>query len=245
MPPQAQVAGNLGCYDRVEQSEFAKVLKDNIFLERELESQRIELALKTDFNLLDAFKIFDQRGTGNISVQDVILGLREILGFDKFSHDDVYLLFRRHDTNQDGKLNFTEFSALMLPISKEYGALLTDRPDFYMSRGVPIPQFFNHDTRDEIRNCWAAMFKCERACEVLRASLRARPYFNIKSAFQQMDKQNLGYLGVEELREFLGENGFFATERELMGLIAKADRTGDGRISFNEFVDEFSPKLGM
>ena len=48
------------------------MLKDNIFLERELESARIEAALKNDFNLLDAFKIFDSRGTGNISVQDVI-----------------------------------------------------------------------------------------------------------------------------------------------------------------------------
>ena len=68
-------------------------------MERELESQRIELALKTDFNLLDAFKIFDTKGVGNVSVQDVIMALREVFGFDKFAHDDVYLLFRRHDGN--------------------------------------------------------------------------------------------------------------------------------------------------
>lgn len=75
------------------------MLKDNIFLERELESARIEAALKNDFNLLDAFKIFDSRGTGNVSVQDVISSLRDILGFTSFTHDDVYLLFRRHDKN--------------------------------------------------------------------------------------------------------------------------------------------------
>jgi Ca2+-binding EF-hand superfamily protein len=134
-------------FDRIEQSEFAKVLKDNIFLERELESAKIEAALKPDFNLLDAFKIFDTRGTGNVSVQDIIMALRDNIGFDSFTHDDVYLLFRRNDQNNDGKLNFTEFSNLMLPISKEYAALLTDRPDFYMSRGVPPSQFFNIDTR--------------------------------------------------------------------------------------------------
>lgn len=134
----AAMAGNIGTYDRIEQAEFAKVLKDNIFLERELESARIEAALKNDFNLLDAFKIFDTRGTGNVSVQDIINSLRETLGFAQFTHDDVYLLFRRHDKNQDGKLNFTEFSNVLLPISKEYAALLTDRPDFYMSRQLPI-----------------------------------------------------------------------------------------------------------
>lgn len=100
-PPRnvAAMAGNIGNYDRIEQAEFSKVLKDNIFLERELESGRIECALKNDFNLLDAFKIFDTRGTGNISVQDVILSLRDTLGFTQFTHDDVYLLFRRHDSN--------------------------------------------------------------------------------------------------------------------------------------------------
>ena len=143
-------------------------MKDNIFLERELETQRIEMSLKTDFNLLDAFKIFDTRGQGNVTVQDIITALRENLGFDGFTHDDVYLLFRRHDGNQDGKLNFSEFSNLMLPISKEYAALLTDRPDFYMARNVPPIKFFNADTREELRKTFAALFKCERSCEVLR-----------------------------------------------------------------------------
>jgi hypothetical protein len=65
------------------------VLKDNIFLERELEGAKIEAALKPDFNLLDAFKIFDSRGAGNVSVQDVIMALRESIGFSEFTHDDA------------------------------------------------------------------------------------------------------------------------------------------------------------
>jgi Ca2+-binding EF-hand superfamily protein len=97
---------SFGSFDRIEQQEFARVLKDNIFLERELESAKIECALKPDFNLLDAFKLFDAQGSGNVSVQDVIVSLKETLGFHDFTHDDVYLLFRRHDCNSDGKLNF-------------------------------------------------------------------------------------------------------------------------------------------
>ncbi len=62
------MAGGIGSYDRIEQAEFSKVLKDNIFCERELESAKIEMSLKSDFNLLDAFKIFDTRGQGNVSV---------------------------------------------------------------------------------------------------------------------------------------------------------------------------------
>mmetsp|Transcript_1337 Transcript_1337/g.1733 ORF Transcript_1337/g.1733 Transcript_1337/m.1733 type:complete len:229 (-) Transcript_1337:47-733(-) len=213
--PARNAGMNYGSFDRVEQQEFARVLKDNIFLERELESAKIEVALKPDFNLLDAFKIFDTRGTGNVSVQDIIQALRENLGFDTFTHDDVYLLFRRHDANNDGKLNFTEFSNLVLPNSKEYAALLTDRPDFFLSRGVPPTQIFNNETRNELRNLWQSMFKVERACEVLRASLRQRPYFNLKQAFAYLDRDCDGYVLLDDIREFLANTGFFATEREL------------------------------
>jgi len=100
------VGGNIGSYDRIEQSEFAKMMKDVIFIERELEGVKIEAAMKPDFNLLDAFKIFDSRGKGNVSVQDIAMSLKEVLGVDGFTHDDVYLLFRRFDGNHDGKLNF-------------------------------------------------------------------------------------------------------------------------------------------
>ena len=41
---------------------MTEILKDCVFLEREVETAKIELALRTDFNLLDAFRMFDTRG---------------------------------------------------------------------------------------------------------------------------------------------------------------------------------------
>ena len=219
------------------------MLKENIFLERELESARIQCALKPDFNLLDCFKIFDSKGAGNVSVQDVIMTLKDTINVHDFSHDDVYLLFRRHDFNHDGKLNFHEFSNIMLPLSKEYAALLTDRPDFYMSRGVPISQFFNFETKSEMRQLWQTIFKVERNCEALRMNLRQRPYFNLKQAFAFLDSDMDGFIMVEDVREFLATNGFFATERELQCVFHKCDRNNNGRVTFAEFVEEFQPKL--
>ena len=63
------------------------------------------------------------------------------------------------------------------------------------------------------------MFATERACEVLRVSLRNRPYFNIKHAFSYIDGNIDGFLALEDLREYLANNGFFSTERELIGLM--------------------------
>ena len=53
--------------DRVELEEFIKALKEIIFAEREVESTKIELALKSDFNIIDAFKMLDSRGSGALT----------------------------------------------------------------------------------------------------------------------------------------------------------------------------------
>lgn len=40
-------------------ADLVNLLKEIIFLEREVESSKIDLALKSDFNLKDAFRLFD------------------------------------------------------------------------------------------------------------------------------------------------------------------------------------------
>jgi Ca2+-binding EF-hand superfamily protein len=52
-------------------------------------------------------------------------------------------------------------------------------------------------------------------------------------------------IDLDDLREFLANTGFYATERELQGILVKCDKNNNGLINFSEFVDEFSPKLGM
>lgn len=58
---------NLSCLDRVEQNELANTFKEIIFIERDIESAKIDLALKSDFNLVDGFRIFDMRGYGFVA----------------------------------------------------------------------------------------------------------------------------------------------------------------------------------
>lgn len=70
-------------------------------------------------------------------------------------------------------------------------------------------------------------------------SLKNRPYFNLREAFEHLDRKKYGNIGLEELRDFLCYYGYFATEKEICNLIMKADRTKDMRITFHEFIDEF------
>ena len=130
-------------FDRIELEEFTKALKEIVFSEREVESAKIELALKSDFNLFDAFRMFDFKGAGEVSAQDLSDGLARHLLFNDYTSDDIYLVFRRLDRESKGRLSFNDFSNAVLPFSREYAALVTDRPDYYSKRERDCTRFFN------------------------------------------------------------------------------------------------------
>jgi hypothetical protein len=47
------------------------------------------LALKPDFNMMDAFRIFDMKALGSISLSDLMDGLRINLEYSDYNPDDV------------------------------------------------------------------------------------------------------------------------------------------------------------
>jgi len=107
-----------------------------VFLEREVESAKIDLALKSDFNMKDAFRMFDIKQYSQISPRDLIEGLHKNLGLTEFCEEDVMLFFARHDQSCRGRINFIEFSHALLPFSSEYSGLISDRPEFFIRRGI-------------------------------------------------------------------------------------------------------------
>jgi Ca2+-binding EF-hand superfamily protein len=70
---------------------------------------------------------------------------------------------------------------------------------------------------------WRAIIRAERAIENLRQQLAARPYFTIRGAFEYIDRDGDGFIRACELRDMLADNGFYATERELTGLVHRLD----------------------
>lgn len=119
-----------------------------MFIERDTESQKIDLALKSDFNLIDAFRVFDVNSRGYVTQQDLVDGLQLNLDYgDNISPNDIALVFKRYDRDQQGRLTFNQFSELMLPFSQEFANLVTQRPDYYIRRGCDLRRFFTCDTR--------------------------------------------------------------------------------------------------
>lgn len=82
-------------------------------MEKDLENVKIELALKEDFNLIDAFGLFDHLGKGYVSPTELRDGLMD-LGF-RPSLDEMHLLFSRFNKDDDSQLKYSEFSEAFMP----------------------------------------------------------------------------------------------------------------------------------
>lgn len=159
--------------------------------------------------------MMDVRAVGGLTREDLKEGLMRNLGFMDFTNDDMYLLFRRFEKTNTGTLAFNDFNRLMLPFSREYSNLVTDRTEYYSRRSRDGSTYFNQDTRYEIQAFWAVMMRTERAMEVLRVQLSQRPYLVMRDVFEACARTRSGLLLASDLRDVLAEHGFYSTEREL------------------------------
>lgn len=82
-----------------EEEQLAKALKIQMELDTDIECLKNDLALKSDFNLLDIFRIFDIREQGYITIGDFERVLREFNVFP--SLEKLKLVFRRFDKDDD------------------------------------------------------------------------------------------------------------------------------------------------
>lgn len=88
-------------------------------LEQELENHKILMAQKVDFNIFDAFNVFDIDRRGMISVTELQVGLNAIGVYPTF--DECQLFMARYDRTKDGKLTYMEFQDAFLPLDAYYG----------------------------------------------------------------------------------------------------------------------------
>jgi Ca2+-binding EF-hand superfamily protein len=78
-----------------EEDELVRALREQISLEKELENAKISLTQRPDFNLYDAFRIFDIDSKGYVSYTDLKAGLSEIGVYP--SVEELELFIKRYD----------------------------------------------------------------------------------------------------------------------------------------------------
>jgi Ca2+-binding EF-hand superfamily protein len=106
-----------GCLNPEESKFFVSKLLELLNLSRKLESAKMELAQCRDFNLMDAFSIFDEHGQGFCTQADFRMILTNLGLRVNPDHKNILAVFKRYNKSKDGLLKYSEFMAAVCPNS--------------------------------------------------------------------------------------------------------------------------------
>ena len=192
---------------------------------REAEGRRRELMMDCDFNLEDAYHLFDPSDKGYLTPSSLESGLLS-LGVN-LHPSDPRLLMSEYSPSPS-RLSFTDFCAMLFPFS-----ILR-----YPSNSPPTPP-----TKQRIKDILQLLIDTERRIEAYRQTI-AKLGATAGELFSSLDRDRDGNLTVGEVRYFLEKNGVRAGEREVVALVATLDRNKDGRVTEKEFGQALAPKGG-
>ena len=149
-----------------DEDELVNGLRELIRTENDIEREKVSLALKPDFNLTDAFKIFDVNYCGNITVTELREGLAAIGVFP--TSEELDLFITRYDTSGDRRLNMREFSDAFLALDAYYAGMVERRGSNHRYPLYRRDDCFLPDTQLEFRAVWRTHFQAEVSAEATR-----------------------------------------------------------------------------
>ena len=218
-----------------------QMLNEHIALERGLERAKQDLIQHSDFNLFDAFRVFDVDGVGSVNPKEFFYGLADIGVHTQM--EDVELFFKRYNKKRSGRIDFGEFAAAIDPTDTYYASMLARRPSSERRLNIyKKDDLFLPETAHCFKELLLTHLRVESSAESLRQHLSRNPYFDASTAFDLVDMSGRGMVTKDEIRLLMERRGHFISDSEARSVAKKFDFNGDGVISYGEFVEEVRPK---
>ncbi|CAG9334623.1 unnamed protein product [Blepharisma stoltei] len=221
-----------------EESEIVGVFRQQIDLDRDLESARRDLALCPDFTLIDAFNLFDLNNVGYVTQLEFEDTLRSLRVYP--IKDEVSLLFK-HYSYVERRLTFTDFCKIVTTKDLEYARLINNRIPQNLPR-YERQRTFSLSTENLLSRVMKLNLENETVAESLRQKLERRPLFSKTDAFQSVDRDRNGYITFNEFENLLQDYGIYVSRKDVENLMERYDKDKDGRVSYSEFLNEVTPK---
>ena len=251
---------------RSEEAFLVGCLADIISLEQEVESLKIALSLRSDFNLIDAFSLLDPSCRSEVTASELQEQLHS-LGVELSDHE-LRLLFARYAENPD-LLTYSKFSDIFLPCDEFYcrqliGKRLTFKDttqgkkegcEVHSAQWLADLSCFDSETLDLFASVWHALVKLERATESIRRKLVGRPAFDLEQAFKSLDSDSDGFITVKDVSALRSDSVQIADMMAEYGLqsVAAADiellvrrllkGSPEGRVDLRNFRQSMTPVL--
>ena len=163
-----------------EEEVFINYLRELIAVENSLEINKNEVALKNDFNMEDAFSIFEKYNKGYLTEFDFKDGLNGYFGLFPLL-EEVSTLFKRYDTEKLGSFNYGDFFNMLAPFSQEYRKLVEDR---IYPNSTLVGDPLSVSTKFSVKNLLQNLIQSEQTLEAHRNKMKNLLSFNSKKIFE-------------------------------------------------------------
>ena len=222
---------NLTSFEIKQFNDFLKVLMQG---EKEIELNKIDLALKSDFNCEDAFRIFEKEGRGFLTKEDIKFGFNS-LGLN-FNENDINLIMKRFDLKKKNNINFQEFFDMLVPFYSEYRNIVELRLPL---SNCPYRAFnvFAVDTLIYLKKVFMSIIDFENKVNNIRKNLYGLS-LKIDEIFKLFDVRNFGYFTFEDYILYLKKYGLIEENLKVDLLFIRLDKNRNGKIEKYEIFDE-------
>jgi Ca2+-binding EF-hand superfamily protein len=190
-------------YLSLEEENFLSYIREIIEVENDIERAKIELALRSDFNVDDAFRIFELDGRGYLTDVDIKYGLNSLEVFP--TTEEVSLLIRRYDLRGEGVLSYANFFNMLSPLDREYRRMVENRlPSTYLPRYNKSDVFLS-TTKLLYTTLLNLLIRSEARLEAWRQRLNKLPRLNWRNIFDKVDRLGKNYLNESDVIIYLIE----------------------------------------
>ena len=223
----------LSSFERKQFNNLLQLLMDG---EKEIECNKIDLALKSDFNCEDAFRIFEKDGRGFLTKEDLKDGFN-LLNLN-LNDKDINLIMKRFDLKKKNNINFQEFFDMIVPFDSEYRNIVEIRLPL---SNCPFKSFnvFKVDTLIYLKKVFMSIIDFENKLNNFRKNLYGIS-LKIKNIFNLFDKRDIGFFNFEDYVLYLKENGLYDDNLKIDLLFIRLDKNRNGKIELYELEEEMN-----
>ena len=220
---------------KISEINFLKYIYKLIEIESNIEEAKINLLMRSDFNVEDAFRIFENPENENISFSDLQKGLKQLGIFASLK--EIKLLMKRVDIKKKGFIDYSDFFDLLVPFQKKYRDNVERR---IPSSFIPIynkNDIFLLSTKIYFTNLFRLIISCEDQLNIIKENI-VEDKIQIEKIFNKIDNIGLGYISDIELYIYLKNNGIIYNELQNSLAFIRLDKNRDGKIELWEIEEE-------
>ena len=207
-------------------NDFIKFLLEG---ENKIEKIKIDLCKNKDFNIEDTFRLFEKNGRGYLELDDLRYGLGVLNVYP--SDFNMKLFCKRYDLQKKGFFSFADFYDIVVPFEKTIREEIEKRMPKTNCAEVKLNRLVNYS----LNKIFKILLDFENKVNIERNSLN----INIRELFSLFDSNNQGYIYYPNFINYLNNNGLLNDPNINPDLLfIRLDKNRNGRIDFEEFVDE-------